>query len=463
MKERDVTPRSFGELECPDRPRKEAIHSDLITNTYEIQVITPIFGGGVENGVNDPITTIRPSSIRGHLRFWWRATSGAKFGDVKDLREREGEIWGTTDWPSPVIIEVVQPNKDKIQPVNPRNYRNIAYALFPTREKRNHLLEEGFSFKLRVRQMQQSLLQSLRNKENEALRRMKKPEKSPIFKEIGNDVGAAVWAWINFGGIGARTRRGCGALYCLRSDPNDLEINSPSSEGFEDWMEKCMLRYGLERPYPINDWPKIGEISLKSGSNAISCWEASINALKDFRQGANVGRDNWHGRSRWPEAESVRELVLKTNNLKDRPLGWHPKDPRISINAFPRAEFGMPIIIEIRDESLIQGGDNIKPTLQRDEKIDRMASPLILRPIKFRNGKFGSMIIRLNKTPLDFAYLKAGKLDLAKSQQIKSSEITDPRNAKYRDSPMSRGLKTGSALDAFLVYAKGKGFLPVFP
>jgi CRISPR-associated protein Cmr1 len=447
---------------CPKQPECVNSHPDYETRIYEIQVITPIFGGGSEIGVSDLVTPIRPSSIRGHLRFWWRATGGAKFEDTKRLRDREGEIWGTTNWPSPVIIEVIQPDKDKIQPVNPQNYRNLAYVLFPTREKRNQLLKEGFSFGLRVSWLRQSLLQVLRNKENEALRKLKKPEKSQIFKEIGRDVEAAIWAWINFGGIGARTRRGCGALYCIRSKPEDLEINPPSFEGFGNWMKNCISRYGLEHPIHINDWPTIGEIHLKSGSSSISCWEASIRALKDMRQGANVGRDNGHGRSRWPEAESVIKLVLETNDLKHRP-GWHDKDPRISDIAFPRAEFGLPIIIEIRGESLTPRGVNIKPTLQVDEEIDRMASPLILRPIKFRNDEFASMIIRLNKTPLDSAYLKPGKSDLARPRSIKSRQIADARLANYKDSPMNRGLRTGSAVDAFLAYANEEGFLPVFP
>lgn len=41
---------------------------------YEIELITPMFGGGVLTRENDPSFPIRPTSIRGQLQFWWRAT-----------------------------------------------------------------------------------------------------------------------------------------------------------------------------------------------------------------------------------------------------------------------------------------------------------------------------------------------------------------------------------------------------
>ena len=72
---------------CPDAQA----HSTETLHTYDIEVITPLFGGGVEAGVNDPITLIRPSSIRGHLRFWWRATRGAAFSTAAEMRQREAK------------------------------------------------------------------------------------------------------------------------------------------------------------------------------------------------------------------------------------------------------------------------------------------------------------------------------------------------------------------------------------
>ena len=46
---------------------------------YEIELITPMYGGGVVAGVNEQDRPVRVPSVRGNLRFWWRATRGTAF------------------------------------------------------------------------------------------------------------------------------------------------------------------------------------------------------------------------------------------------------------------------------------------------------------------------------------------------------------------------------------------------
>ncbi len=82
-------------IPCPEIPAQAENKGDTITRSYSIQVVTPLFGGGVEPGRNDPVTLIRGAGIRGHLRFWWRATRGASYESEKELRKKEEEIWGT--------------------------------------------------------------------------------------------------------------------------------------------------------------------------------------------------------------------------------------------------------------------------------------------------------------------------------------------------------------------------------
>ena len=42
--------------------------------TYTL--LTPLFGGGVEPREADPVSVVRATAVRGHLRFWWRAVRG---------------------------------------------------------------------------------------------------------------------------------------------------------------------------------------------------------------------------------------------------------------------------------------------------------------------------------------------------------------------------------------------------
>src|SRR4051794_27912637 len=80
-------------------------NDDIIKQVRRYKLITPLFGGGVEPGVNDDVTLISGKAIRGHLRFWWRATRGGQFaGDLKKMKEIEDMIWGaasTKDNPCP--------------------------------------------------------------------------------------------------------------------------------------------------------------------------------------------------------------------------------------------------------------------------------------------------------------------------------------------------------------------------
>lgn len=59
-----------------------------------LEVVTPILGGSYKTREVDEVEIIRPASVRGHLRFWWRALYGAHYGSSESLYVREGELWG---------------------------------------------------------------------------------------------------------------------------------------------------------------------------------------------------------------------------------------------------------------------------------------------------------------------------------------------------------------------------------
>jgi len=59
--------------------------------TFECEVITPMFLGGADGQTPE----LRPPSIKGAMRFWWRAMNGHL--SLKALKEREAEIFGASD------------------------------------------------------------------------------------------------------------------------------------------------------------------------------------------------------------------------------------------------------------------------------------------------------------------------------------------------------------------------------
>jgi len=57
------------------------------------RIVTPLFMGGA-----DPtIPELRVPGIKGALRFWWRALAyGNNSGNLKEIKELEGQIFGST-------------------------------------------------------------------------------------------------------------------------------------------------------------------------------------------------------------------------------------------------------------------------------------------------------------------------------------------------------------------------------
>ncbi len=453
---------------CPPQPEGQPQNKEIITKTYEIQVITPLFGGGVEAGNVDLVMPVRPSSIRGHLRFWWRATRGSIYTGYKELFQRESEIWGSTENPSPVTITVDKSqralNAFRDFPTYGFDDRSApeSYVIFPAKDKRTPLGKEDFSFILTISWLGQNRLQDLRKKENQRLLKENKTPKPEHVEDIGPDVEAALRAWVNFGGIGARTRRGCGALYSP-----ELSFHS-----IEDAKE-----------YPFLVLHKSGN----AGDTPLQVWSKAIGVFRNFRQFRSGKRHTKNirtrdgvrpitvpnGRSWWPEPDSIRQIT--GCSLKPSPL--NPKTdhsvPLTSTVYFPRAELGLPIIFHFADgpgkrdppsTDLDPPETTLIPTkLSEDHRTrkdgTRMASPVILRPLKLNDGSCLSIFVILRHPDLPLLRL-TGKHLKSPVDLDPNSYVINGQIATYRNSPLGPASpggeprsKKGSALDAFIAYA----------
>jgi CRISPR-associated protein Cmr1 len=366
--------------------RKALVSSGLFEIRRTVAVISPVFGGGVDLDprelrrhlkVVDPITPIRGSSIRGQLRFWWRATRGIRFDSLREMRESERIIWGAASVPSPVAIEVggkartrelkvfdlrQNENSKKWNPTPANGMADIAYAAFPLQPKAGqqavvqpgvlHLIEGTFDLIIR----------------------------GPNAAE--DDVQSALAAWLAFGGIGGRTRRGFGAVWAENS-------HTPA---------EVLARLTIPGAPPAGVPGLAGaklvvlDVAYASGLEALKNGLAS---LRRFRQGGEVGRNRKAdmpgnkkpvGRSRWPEPEAIRAL---TNN----PQGKH-SERFVNVDKFPRAEFGLPIIFHFQEEHGVQEPEE---TTLKPVGFERMASPLIIRPFRRHDGKFECLALVLQR------------------------------------------------------------------
>jgi len=171
---------------------------------YVFNVITPIIMMGAERN-----SELRVPSIKGVIRFWFRALMGCFIDNTKDLYTLESDIFGSTEKKSNVILKFnCIPETKKVKNIE---YENFKYFLFPYRQRINEIqwIKEGSNFEIEC-----------------------------FFKNnIYENIIYKTFELISlFGGFGARNRRGFGSV-CLEN----LKISNEN--GFIDKFKDIVKVY----------------------------------------------------------------------------------------------------------------------------------------------------------------------------------------------------------------------------
>lgn len=384
------------------------------TASFEIplRLVTPLLGGAAETREIDGVDVLRAPSIRGHLRFWWRALHGGRLSS-EELYEQERRLWGgagdENGGRSTVEIRVAvhavgELDTSDVVPYG-RNETEGAYALWPARATRG------------------------RTPQPQAPRRKPGTRFSlAVTCHAGDEseVRAAVRAWILFGGYGGRTRRGAGSL-TVDGRSSEQALWLPASDTREA-LREIFLGQDILEPIParpLADLPLLGGAGLRTGSagpDAMAAWITALHWLRDFRQmqpasgapgahdpsRARDRGDSRPGRSNWPEADKVRQL----SPLPGRGAAWAHRPLHNAEPAWPRAGFGLPIVAQFQriDRKTRQpypppgeppdfelrwrerGGKD-----QEDEVHDRLASPLIVKALPLAGGRFAPCALWLHR------------------------------------------------------------------
>lgn len=302
--------------------------------TAKCELITPMYGGGVKAGEVDCAMPIRASALRGQLRFWWRLLNDGGRGS-EDLFRAERDLWGGIgrDGPKTSMVGV----RVACNPADKHLKRKSKLAGFPGYALVDggddpSLLQQGYAFDVAI-SFDERLGDEHRQQVFECLR----------------------W-WASFGGVGARTRRGLGAV---KAKSEDADLRPVSFEEVQN----------------LGGWLVMGPPIDKQ-----LAWTDAVGVLQSFRQGPGPGRargSTGHGRSNWPEADVIRRLAKEGRAA-----------PTASESAFfPRAAFGLPIVFQFKGEKYLND------TLEGEDH-ERMASPLILRPY-FDGSGFHPMALLL--------------------------------------------------------------------
>jgi CRISPR-associated protein Cmr1 len=173
--------------------------------TFDCEVITPMFLAGADGTTPE----LRPASIKGALRFWWRAMNGHL--ELEGLRKKEGEIFGGTEegmGRSKLIIRILDDSKIKIRKYEEMAKTNVVVGKFNLNifkymtygvwggGKSRDFIEEGSRF---------TLLLSF-------------PE------TLKNDILSAFYCLVNYGAIGAKARNGFGCIGVVSTNSENARI-----------------------------------------------------------------------------------------------------------------------------------------------------------------------------------------------------------------------------------------------
>ncbi len=434
----------------------------------EVSVVTPLFGGGATPATADPLYPVRPASVRGHLHFWWRACKSSKYATAHSLFAREEDIWGSTEKPGRlgVVVDILRRGYDEHwacydeRDDGSGRYKSVpttlggypAYALFP--------------FKGELTRDQKAVKQPPALARRDVQFRVRIEVTCPIDDAteamLKAEAEASLWAWLTFGGIGARTRRGCGSLYCSDAP----FVPPPSIASIDDWLRQGFGRYvePATRQLPM---PTLRGARLTWRNRAQSpfeSWSTAVRVLADYRQGEGVGRNpadpqkhpRRPGRSRWPEADSVRLLSGKaaSNHSPTHEAGVY----------FPRADLGLPIVFHYQNPSQPRGTPQDPPDSVLQSSVDgitRMASPIVLKPLALSATSAVTLMLCL-ETPhvwdISEPMLHLQVKDEAAKPVAKRPDLYDPAKSGVVKPLMDSNVGGGAitARDGLLHYAHAR-------
>ncbi|HRV28709.1 MAG TPA: type III-B CRISPR module RAMP protein Cmr1 [Spirochaetia bacterium] len=211
---------------------------------FDCEVITPMFLSGA-----DPKNVeLRAASIKGALRFWWRALYGEN--DISKMRKTEEELFGNTEKKSKVKISIKNTKINIITGLS----GGKTYFVESSRGNFNLKIFDYLAFGLWKYNRQ------LRG--NEYIRSHINPGSSfSLILELNNCTQEERYQIINslsclhyYGGIGSRTRNGFGSISIK---PNDTTINLTQLEDFRGDLKEFTAFSSYSRIFEIantNKW-----------------------------------------------------------------------------------------------------------------------------------------------------------------------------------------------------------------
>jgi len=259
-----------------------------------LELVTPAFLAGAGQQAED--CDLRPATLRGQLRWWWRTLHAAHV-DAETLRKLEATVWGSTKAGSPVRIEI-----SPVVRLEPQLWNagggGISYLSYGMREKNRHYLGEGASWKVHL------AARAGRYPHNSELREKHIGVPASLILEQAH---AALWLLCHFGGVGSKARKGFGSLRDI--DGFSIETCIAAAQRFRS---ECGAKQNgdplqtpaIERMLPFSDLPIGGtpREALRHVGTALQTFAKNLPEKRDRkllglprRVTTSKGKEEWLG------------------------------------------------------------------------------------------------------------------------------------------------------------------------
>jgi len=307
------------------------------------RVVTPMFLSGADQSRAE----LRVPSIKGALRFWWRARAYQNdSGNLKKIRQKESELFGSADTnagQAKVLIHLAEENiksksQNKWEPYEWQAY--IGYGLIKSVQSQTsrEFISERSAFTLRF------IL-------NKNLNETDKASISDALKVFGL-----------LGGLGGRSRKGWGSITLIRLAGSDSNWEEPvDAKALKSILETLKLKTVGEDPLPqFTAFSKEALIVVGPVKNTAE--EAHCYLADKYKDAVRATQPK-------PSREQFGLPRKQNMNRRASPLFLHihgfPDEKAVSVAAFLPAQF-------LPDQPNLPGnGDDIKSFLAGIQEVAR--------------------------------------------------------------------------------------------
>jgi len=319
-------------------------YESRIEKSYKIEVVTPMFLGGAESGTAE----LRVQSIKGLLRFWWRALHPGL--SVNELFDKEGEIFGSTEGDKP-------------------QKSGFSFYIDESDIKTARKVDAGRTFNVEHKKLTANIFHYLsvglfNMKEKTYIRDHITPGSIFILhfiykdENVKNEVEDALKALIHFGSIGAKSRNGFGSLHS-----DDIPI----------------IKIGERKENPLSDYSAFSEKSSLYKFKEHQTWNDALSEIglnyRNMRLSKNIGVEKHNTSLR-------RLLALPIVTDKSLPNKRHAKPCFLKVAKTPEGKYQGQILVmpyaysgPIADKNnqyniMIDEMSNVLQTIKNNQKVD---------------------------------------------------------------------------------------------